>query len=434
MNFRKLIFIIGHMVLRPRVLFYYLKLKSNEKRSYGELRQEQVNRVLDYLKFCKEHVPYFKDRLSSIDLCRGRALDEVMSLLPIMKKEDIKANLSALQPIGVSKGGIKTGQTGGSTGTPLKYFISKECASMAQAMLYRGWSYGGYRLGDKVAVMAGGSLIRKDLTRRARLIAYLQNIRKYSSYGVSEDTFFQYFNDMKKWRPKFLRGYVSSIFEFAKFLERNNLTISFEAVFTTAEMLYPYQRLYIEKVLGGEVFNNYGLNDGSLTAFECKKHRGLHVDLERGYLEVRRNNGTRVGPVLATAFLNRATSFVRYDTGDIAELSDQACDCGLPYPLLKSLLGRQTDALNINGCMIGSPVLTVLMSGIDVRRYQFIQGGLASLEVIIDKGATYDLKDEDFIRSSLFSQAGSFDLKFIYDVKAFRNVSGGKHKLVISDV
>lgn len=433
MPFRKLVFLTGYLVLRPAVLFNYAKLMRNKRRTFSSLRQEQLKAVRKYLIFCRDKFPVLRDELSGIDLAADSFAFDSMTRLSVQDKNDVKRAIADWDPVEQNIGKFKRGQTGGSTGSPLKYFISEKCSSMGQAILYRGWSYGGYRLGDKMAVMAGGSLIGKKLSRRARMIAYVQNIRKYSSYGVSEATFQAYFADMKKWRPKFLRGYVSSIYEFARFLERNELTLSFDAVFTTAEMLHPFQRSYIEAILSTKVFNNYGLNDGSVTAFECSRHRGLHVDLERGYLEVHSTDGKRSGAVLATAFLNTATPFVRYDTGDIAELTDRSCDCGLPFPLLESLCGRETDALEINGRIIGSPVLTVLMSGIDVSRYQFIQDGPCALSVIIDKGATYSFVDEEFIRSSLFSQVGHFDISFSYDTENFRQVNGAKHMLVIRD-
>jgi phenylacetate-CoA ligase len=242
---------------------------------------------------------------------------------------------------------------------------------------------------------------------------------------------------MKRWRPKFLRGYVSSICDFATFVEREKLDIVFAAVFTTAEVLGPGQRALIERVFKTEVFDNYGLNDGGITAFECLHHCGMHIDFERGYLEVVDEKGETVfdrpGRILATSFLNKATPFLRYDTGDIGIVSSSPCSCGSPYPLLLAVLGRQTDLLRINGCSIGSPVLTVLMAGIDVVRYQFVQTAKDKVIVNIEKADGYTDESERFIRESLFSQVGDFDLKFCYEGVSFRTASGEKHKFIINE-
>jgi len=48
--------------------------------------------------------------------------------------------------------------TGGSTGTPLKYRVSKEQRIKNGCTLYRGWSYGGFNPGDKMVFLAGSSL------------------------------------------------------------------------------------------------------------------------------------------------------------------------------------------------------------------------------------------------------------------------------------
>ena len=48
--------------------------------------------------------------------------------------------------------------TGGSTGTPMKYLVSQRDRMLGGALLYRGWGYAGYELGDRMVFLAGMSL------------------------------------------------------------------------------------------------------------------------------------------------------------------------------------------------------------------------------------------------------------------------------------
>lgn len=431
----KMFFYICHAVLKPKVLIFYYQLKKNEYCSTDELLSKQNQAVLNYLKFCQREIPFYFDRLDGIgDKVSEQGLQIALNQVGLLNKSDIKAG-HTLQLDKRKIGRYKIGQTGGSTGDPLRYRISETCANAALALLYRGLSRGGYRLGDKMAVIAGGSLVTKRQTIKTRFLSLMMNIRKYSSYGVGDDIFEAYFQDLCQWKPKFLRGYASSIYEFARFVERKNYRIHFVSVFTTAEMLLDHQRSLIEQVFCTKVYDGYGLNDGGVSAFECSEHQGFHVDLERAYLEVVDENGQQIyeelGRIVATSYLNKATPFVRYLTGDLGIVSRGKCSCGSPYPLLKSIKGRTTDTLEINGRIIGGPVLTVLMAKIKALRYQFIQTNENQVLVVIDKEIGYSDSDEEFIQSSLYSNLGEFDLRFSYDINDFVMTCGGKHKFVI---
>lgn len=431
------IFIFAHALIKPRAIWTYYVLCANEKKSKKALLHRQKKALAEYLKFCRDGIPYYSKIIPSFNVDSNYGeLQLIMDSIPILKKEDIIKNRELIELPYNKIGSFKRGQTGGSTGEPLKYRISRKCDDSAFAILYRGLGRGGYKLGDRMAIMAGGSLVTKRKSFKTKLISFVMNTRKYSSYGISDSLFQEYYDDIVRWKPKYIRGYPSSIFEFAKFVSRNDYELKFDSVFTTAEMLFDHQREYIELVFDAKVFNCYGLNDGGVTAFECEHGAGLHIDFERGYLEVVDVDGKQVfgevGKIVATSILNKATPFVRYDTGDLGVISDEPCACGSPYPLLNKLVGRTTDILNINGRVVGSPVLTVLMASVDVVRYQFIQESKNRVVIVIEKGSLPSPADEDFIRRSLFSNIGEFELIFIYDEGAFEVADGGKHKVVVN--
>lgn len=433
----KIIFILGHLVVRPKVVFFYFKLKKNECCNEEDLKSELAKKVNVFIAFCNNNIPFYRSKLNV--KTQNTIGDKTFCLnsIPLLHKLDIIKNKALLEVNSTEVGKYKVSQTGGSTGDPLRFRISNVCDDMGLAILYRGLSRGGYKLGDKIAVMAGGSLISKELSWKTKLINKVMNVRKYSSYGVNNELLFDYFTDIDEWAPKFLRGYPSAIFEFAKFVEENKLKLTFESVYTTAEMLSLQNRRYIEKVFKTTIFDCYGLNDGGVTAFECKNHDGYHIDMERGYLEVVNESGEQVfdeeGRIVATSFLNYATPFVRYITGDLGVMSKESCSCGLPFPILKGLRGRVTDSLRINGCLIGSPVLTVLMSHSNALRYQFVQRSSSLLDIIMETNERYSSKlEEGLIRSSLESQVGKFEINFIYDTAHFIQTDGGKHKIVVN--
>lgn len=422
----KVITYLGLLLSRPRVVFYYFYFIGQMKLDLDCLLGKQNERLGRYLV----DVPF-------LNYVRGGDVRQYISDVEVVDKRKMKEFPGRYHNSGIAKRKWKNVQTGGSTGVPFKYRLEKKCEDVGMALLFRGWSYGGYSLGDRVAVLAGGSLVGKKVGFKGRLTQRILNMKKFSSYGVSDEDLFGYYQSMKGWQAEFLRGYVSSVYEFAKYINRNSLSLRFKAVFTTAEMLGEKERKYIESTFSCKVFNNYGLNDGGISAYECE-HGSLHVDLERALLEVVDDDGCpivgEVGRIVATAYNNRATYFVRYDTGDLGVLSSKKCSCGRPYPILDGLKGRSTDAIFINGKMIGSPVLTVLMSHTSVKRYQFhCYSEQVILIVEADKYA-FESEDLPLIKKSLFSHVGSFDLRVSYDLSGLEKTSSGKHKVVVNHV
>jgi phenylacetate-CoA ligase len=231
---------------------------------------------------------------------------------------------------------------------------------------------------------------------------------------------------------------VSSIYLLAKFIRDNGYEIDFQpvAIFTTAEKLLPGQRKVIEEVFKTKVFDTYGVNDGGISAYECDRHEGLHISTERAILEVVDEEGKQIigkeGRILATSLYNYAFPFIRYEVGDIGIIQQTRCSCGRQTLLLKEVKGRTTDFLYLNGIVIGSPVLTLLMREFDVEQYQIVQKKENVVVFNIVKGKSYSSRDEEFIKKSLESHVGPLEIYFNY-VDEIIPPFGNKYKFIINE-
>jgi len=435
----KMIFQLSYRMKRPQVLRYYDEFEKTQWLPFEELQERQTEQLQKLIAFAYKNVPYYthvfdKLGLKPSDIANIQDLEK----LPILTKQMIKQNWQDFLPQ-ASKGlEYINGSTGGSTGEPLKYRMSREDYERGVALLYRCWAHAGYQLGDRLAVIAGASLIPTTSSAiHKRLQGYTLNTQFYSSFGMSEETLFQYLKRMNKFKPKFIRGYASSIYLFADFIRSKGLDLNFQpqAVFTTAEKLLDRQKEVIEEVFGAKVFDNYGLNDGGVSAYECEAHSGMHIDTERAILEVVNEDGKqivgKIGKILATSLYNYAFPFIRYDTGDLGTLEYSECSCGRNTPLLKEIAGRVTDFLKLNGRIIGSPVLTVLFGKFDIEQYQIIQETEDSIICRIVKGKTYGREDEKFIRESFFKRVGPIKIVFQY-VPTIKPEGESKYKFIIN--
>ena len=437
----KFIFKTSYFLRRPNVICYYDNLQKTQWQSLEWLKSQQEKQLRKLISFAYKNVPYYIKLFNQLGI-KPQDISVIKDLekLPILTKQSIKQKWQDFIPANLNKLKYLNGSTGGSTGVPLKYRMSAEDYERGSALLYRGLGYGGYKLGDKLAVIGGSSLMPTTKSElRKKVQDFFLNWRHYSSFKMSEENLFKYFHDINKWKPGFIRGYASSVFLFAKFIRNNNLKLKFQpnAIFTTAEKLFDKQRELIEQIFGVKVFDNYGLNDGGISAFECEKHSGMHIDMERAVLEIVDNNSKQVvnqrGKVLSTSLYNYAFPFIRYDTGDLSIISDSSeCACVRKMRLLKEITGRVTDFLKLNDIIIGSPVLTVLIGKFDIEQYQIIQKDSNSIVCKIIKGNTYKKENEKFIRDSFYKHVGKINIKFDY-VESIPTTKAGKYKFIVNN-
>jgi phenylacetate-CoA ligase len=434
-------FLIGYYLKRPAVLRAYKEIEKLKNKDLYFLKEYQNKQLRKLISYAVNEIPYYRDLFASLKLSiYDIRTTEDLTKLPILTKEIIKKNPQSFIAKNFKEKVIK-GSTGGSTGVPLKYLLSNEDFSRGTALLLRGFEFGGYRLGDSMSIIAGSSLVSNKQPLKTKLQDWVMNFHHYSSYGMGEKELYDYYVHLNNSKPKFLRGYASSLYILAKFIKQNDLPLKhrFQAIYSTSEKLFNNQRKVIESVFDTKVFDNYGLHDGGITAFECEFQDGMHIDFERSILEITNEQGNeqifeKKGKILATSLFNYAMPFIRYDTGDLGVMSNKKCSCGCPRPLLKEISGRVTDYLKLNGVYIGSPVLTVLMGKIDVEFYQFIQKEKDRIQLNLIKGPTYTQKDEDFILHSLQEHVKNIYVEFNY-VTNTSHISNNenKYKFIINE-
>ena len=175
------------------------------------------------IHFCDDNIPYYRTLFQNhrIDPNTIKTVEDLHKI-PVLTKEIIKANWDALKPVNLDQIHYQMHSTGGSTGTPMKYRVSTNDRFLAGALLYRGWGYGGYNLGDKMVFLAGSSLdvgTKTELVKKAH--EYARNIRKLSSFNMGDQEMQSYAGILNSFQPKFIRGYASSIYFFAQWLEEN---------------------------------------------------------------------------------------------------------------------------------------------------------------------------------------------------------------------
>jgi len=415
---------------------------KNQYRPFKELKNQQDTRFKELIHYAYEYVPFYRHLFQNLALKPSDFVTtEDLEKLPVLTKSMIKQHWDDFTPVNLSRRNFFESTTGGSTGSPLKYRISKSDRFLGGALIYRGWGHAGYKTSDKMVFLAGSSLdIGKTSFFRLKLEEFFRNIKKCSSFDMSEKNMAEYCDIINKFKPVYLRGYASSLYFFAKWIEDNEKTVVIpKGVFTTAEKLYPGMKQKIQDVFNCPVYDAYGLNDGGLSAYECPEHNGLHIDTERSVLEVVDEKGNQVekgvGRILATSLNNFAMPFIRYDTGDIGKISNDPCPCGRESRLLKEVLGREQEILRTpEGTFIHGEFFSHIFWEIEnVKEFQVIQNSPDSILINIVPEENFNEDQLAIISKYIYKRSPQWNVEFKFSENLERS-AGGKYKFIINNI
>jgi len=438
MNINKGIFILTHQVFDRRFMQLYQHLMDNKSKSYGALLKEQDLQFQKAMAFAYEQVPYYRDLFMRIninpdDLQTTKDLEH----FPILTKQEIRDNFERFTPSNLGEQKYFNNRTSGSTGHPLQYRFSKFDRLLGGCLVYRGWSYAGYKLGDPMILLSGIALgMNYKNTAIRKFHETVRNLKKLSSYAMDEKSLTRYVDVINRFRPKFIRGLPASLFMFSQWIEKKELTIHKPlAIFTTAETLFPYMREKIGQIFNAPVFDGYGLNDGGISTYELPNHSGMRIDTERAVLEVVDDQGKQVtdgtGRILATSLHNIAMPFIRYDTGDIGTIKVEPDGTYV----LTEILGRQDQMLQTpEGMFIHGTFFDILLRELEnVQQFQVIQTDLNNLIIKFVVDDNFDKAQLSIVKNTIREYSASWQVHFEF-VDQIEMTDAGKYKYVVNEM
>ncbi len=439
--FRNVILPMEDMALRTSVSRTLRAYSKSEWWSADRMTEYQDEKVVRLLRHAYENVPYYKRVMDERGIQPGGLTGVVdLARFPLLTREMVRRERDNLKSRDLKSRRAKINSTGGTTGEPLRYYADWSAWSADWASLYRGWGYAGYRPGDKIATLAGSSLMGDvSVNWKQALRVKLERNLPLSVASLSPEIARRHASDLSDFRPRFVRGYPTALFVFARHVRSLGLSIpGLTGIMTTAEMLRPEHRQTIEEVLQAPVFDGYGCRDGGAIAMECDRHLGMHICSERGVFQFLddEENPAGTGRIVTTDLLNYAMPFIRYETGDRGTLAPEPCPCGRGLPLIQSLDGRTTDVLTFhNGRTLSGPATTLMFRDSTFLAYQLRQTADDLLQVSYVADDSIDVETQiEPIRAMLENHVGSdvrIEFRLVDDIPATR---AGKRRFIISDL
>lgn len=356
------------------------QLEQSQTAAPCEIQRANLTKLLLH---CRAHVPAYADCLpSTADI----AADPYAALaaLPPLCKAVFQAEPARYLADSVPPSARIANHTGGSTGQPVHFFMTRPQVEAYEAARWRGLHWYGITQGSR-SVMLWGSPI--ELSRQARrksrwAEAALKNRRILSAYALRAQALPKQLRKINRYRPEYLYGYASALTAFAQLLQESGemCRLPLKAVVSTSETLEPWQKALLEQTFHCPVANEYGARDAGILAYSCPSG-GLHITAENCLIEVLDPVTLAPLPVGQTGLLavtdlkNFCQPRLRYLLGDMGALSAERCACGRALPLLLRVQGREDDLLlGRDGTLVHGNAVGQLLRGVaGIRAFQFRQ-------------------------------------------------------------
>ena len=323
-------------------------LERSQWWSRDELLEFQWRELRRLLESVFRSVPYYREqsRKAGAEIADIRTRED-FARLPALTRAEVNANRDRLCSTEF-RGKLLPHATGGSSGTPTRFFRTFDGYDWRTAAKDRVYSWSGWRPGEKAAYLWEYPVGRVTKVQLAKNRAYdwFQRQLVINTFSQTEQLWENVHERITRYRPKVVVGYVSSLTEFAGFLTRRGMKPPpIEAIIAAAEPLDIPTRDLISGALGVPMFNTYGCREFMSLAGECENHDGLHINVENVLIETAAPPSAGPSEILVTDLHNYGMPFIRYAIGDLGVLDDSPCRCGRGLPKIQRIEGRVLDAL-----------------------------------------------------------------------------------------
>lgn len=356
-SYHKLRCCLASLILRfsdlrhnSRRMVYFNYLKSLQHRPHGYINMLQRQKLTQIIKYAQTNIPYYSK------IIRNRSIDETSVVeylkdIPVLTKDIIRNEFDRLYKY--RKGVFAYRNTsGGSTGEPVTFMQDQEYDSWNSAakMLFDLWA--GYSPGlSKVRIWGADRDFENKKNRLPQKAShYILNSTSLNSYYLSDKNITEFAGAIDRLRPHTILSYVESIYDIARYVKKEGLSIhSPYSIITAAGTLFPEVKETVKNVFNCLVFNMYGSREVGGIACSCRKDNGLHFIPCIHYIEILKPDGPVCtkegdeGEIVITLLTNRSMPLIRYKIGDLAVVGPRTCSCGINFPMIKDVRGRIGD-------------------------------------------------------------------------------------------
>jgi phenylacetate-CoA ligase len=288
------------------------KLMKADFEAKNEFIIENFNKI-----FChfRQNSPFYNSYLeqaacTTSGIC---SFDDIASV-PLITKAALRE--LPLESRTILRYGLKQVNTGGTSGSPLSFFLENNFYSREWSHIHYMWRRLGYKP-NMTKITIRGKNISDIYSYRFNQNEFLIN----SYYSFKTKDYKDLLEVFKRYNTEFIHGYPSAIYNFLKEVSINApfllefLKKNIKGIMLGSEYPSPHFRHYIEDLLTENTISWYGHTEGVILAGELNQKYVYVPFLSYGYTEAVKTDN--LYHLVGTTFDNYATPFIRYDTEDL---------------------------------------------------------------------------------------------------------------------
>lgn len=296
----------------------FSKLAEKMLRADSDIKLDYiVNTFGETFEHFRQHNQFYQDYLKT----NGCTLTSIknfgdISAVPLISKSELRK--VPLEQRTVEKYAYKHSNTGGTSGSPLSFFLENGFYSREWSHVHKMWDKLGYNP-SRTKITIRGRSINGIYQYRFNQNEFM--INAYHSF-TSKD-YEELLRVFKKYNTEYLHGYPSAIYNFLKEIIVNAPSLldflrkSIKGIMFSSEYPTPHIRNFIEDTLTSNTISFYGHTEGVIMAAELYEKEIYVPFLSYGYTEAVRKD--ELYHLVGTSLHNYASPFIRYDTEDLID-------------------------------------------------------------------------------------------------------------------
>lgn len=398
---RRALYFVLQLLIGSRVYFAWKEFISWERLTPAEHDAAVEKKLSKVLEFASAHSEYY--RRMKIQRHPGESAKDWLKRFPVLERPLVRENFSDIVTDGLreeipnalvrspKKYGWLIVKTGGTTGVPTTVVHDANTRDWGRVTRLYGLRRCGFPLGTPYVRLWGSEqdLLKQDISLEQKVMRALHGEIPINAFKAREEDLKRHL-EVIHGHPeiKHFMAYVDAAAALAMFVRDKNLPApKFKTIMACAGTVTPEYRKILEETFFAEVFDKYGSRDCCDMACECSQHNGMHVYSPQAFIEIVDDKGRECAPgkpgrILVTMLNNLSFPMVRYSIGDVsAWVEPGACPCGLPFPRMQSVLGREDDMLTTEDGTLQSSSFVRHFVGVSlnrqlIREWQLEQTGI----------------------------------------------------------
>jgi len=303
------------------------------------------------VRFAYRNVPYYWKLMRE----RGISPEQIQTtadlrLFPVLERETVRREGKNLLPANIPAGRVRSGSTGGTSGSPLIYAHDPEgySAGLAAGNFLRGLS--GWNPGRIHVRLGGDPAIRGRWDRRNSKEGdfLLRQVHLPVPYPDHPEKIGGLADRIVALDPDSIEGTPGVLYALARNVQSRGLLLrNLGRVFTTGEILSPREKQDLEIALA-PVADLYGCGEAFWIASRPVHEDRYYVCDPHVFVETEDSQVDGMKDLLITNLDNRALPLIRYRVGDLIDGLQPAESGGrIPFTSFRRILGRNSDIIRL---------------------------------------------------------------------------------------